>query len=41
MGKVVQRDMEAGLPEETADQFDASDAAVVPDKEPADEALEL
>ena len=41
MGKVVQRDMESGLPEETADQFDASDAAVVPDKEPADEALEL
>ena len=41
MGKVVQRDMESGLPEETADQFDASDAAVVPDKEPADEAIEL
>jgi hypothetical protein len=33
MGKAVQRDIEEGHPEETADQFDASDAAVVPDQE--------
>jgi hypothetical protein len=33
-GKAVQRDIEEGHPEETADQFDASDAAVVPDQEP-------
>ena len=33
MGKAVQRDIEEGHPEETPDQFDASDAAVVPDQE--------
>jgi hypothetical protein len=33
MGKAVQRDIEEGHPEETADQFDAFDAAVVPDQE--------
>jgi hypothetical protein len=40
MGKVVQRDIEAGQPEESAEHFDASDAAVVPDVEPADDAIE-
>ena len=34
IGKAVQRDVEAGQPEETAEYFDASDAAVVPDQEP-------
>ncbi len=40
MGKIVQRDIEAGQPEESAEHFDASDAAVVPDVEPADDATE-
>jgi hypothetical protein len=40
MGKAVQRDVEAGHPEETADQFDATDAAVIPDEEPVYDAIE-
>ena len=34
MGKVVQRDIEAGKPEEASDYFDRADAMVVPDPEP-------
>jgi hypothetical protein len=33
-GKSVQRDIEEGHPEETADQFDATDTAVIPDQDP-------
>lgn len=33
MGKAVQRDVEAGNPEETTDHFDATDAAVIADEE--------
>lgn len=33
MGKAVQRDVEAGKPEETADHFDVTDEVVVPDEE--------
>jgi hypothetical protein len=32
-GKAVQRDVEAGNPEESVDQFDAADAAMIPDED--------
>jgi hypothetical protein len=37
-GKSVQRDIEDGHPQETPDQFDTADAAVIPDQEPDDDA---
>lgn len=40
MGKAVQRDVQEGHPEETTDQFDTADAAVIPDQvsdEPSDD----
>jgi hypothetical protein len=40
MGKSVQRDIEEGHPEETADQFDATDTAVVPDQDLDDVVIE-
>lgn len=40
LGKAVQRDIAEGHPEESADHFDAADAAVVPDEEPAYEAID-
>jgi hypothetical protein len=39
LGKAVQRDVETGHPEETADHFDATDAAVMLDEEPAYDAV--
>jgi hypothetical protein len=33
MGKAVQRDIEEGHPEETADQFDVTDVAMISDQE--------
>lgn len=40
MGKAVQRDIEAGQPEETTDRFDASDSAFIADEEPTDDTID-